>query len=37
MQQTGHKSPLMVRRYIRDGNLFRGNAAAKWAFEESFR
>jgi hypothetical protein len=28
MQQTGHKSPMMVRRYIRDGNLFRKNAAA---------
>jgi hypothetical protein len=28
MQQTGHRSAAMVRRYIRDGNLFRGNAAA---------
>ena len=28
MQQTGHKSERMVRRYIRDGNLFRENAAA---------
>lgn len=27
MQQTGHKSVSMVRRYIRDGNLFRDNAA----------
>ena len=27
MQQTGHKSVLTVRRYIRDGNLFRENAA----------
>ncbi len=29
MQQTGHTSSAMVRRYIRDGNLFRENAAAK--------
>jgi integrase len=28
MAQTGHKSLPMVRRYIRDGNLFRDNAAA---------
>jgi integrase len=28
MQQTGHKSERMVRRYIRDGELFRENAAA---------
>ena len=28
MQQTGHKSVTVARRYIRDGNLFRGNAAA---------
>lgn len=28
MAQTGHRSPMMVRRYIRDGNLFRENAAA---------
>ena len=27
MRQTGHKSEAMVRRYIRDGNLFRANAA----------
>lgn len=27
MEQTGHNSVGMVRRYIRDGNLFRGNAA----------
>jgi len=27
MRQTGHKSAAMVRRYIRDGNLFRANAA----------
>ena len=29
MNQTGHKSAAMVRRYIRDGSLFRENAAAK--------
>lgn len=28
MATTGHKSERMVRRYIRDGNLFRENAAA---------
>jgi len=28
MKQTGHKSERMVRRYIRDGSLFRENAAA---------
>ena len=28
MNQTGHKSVQMVRRYIRDGSLFRENAAA---------
>ena len=28
MNQTGHKSAAMVRRYIRDGSLFRENAAA---------
>jgi integrase len=28
MAQTGHRSVLMVRRYIRDGSLFRENAAA---------
>lgn len=28
MQQTGHKSERMVRKYIREGNLFRENAAA---------
>lgn len=27
MNQTGHKSEKMVRRYIREGNLFRDNAA----------
>lgn len=29
MKQTGHRSLATVRRYIRDGNLFRDNAAAK--------
>jgi integrase len=29
MKQTGHKSTAMVRRYIRDANLFRENAAAR--------
>jgi hypothetical protein len=29
MQQTGHRSLTMVRRYIREGSLFRDNAAAK--------
>ena len=29
MNQTGHKSVMMVRRYIRDGSLFRENAAAE--------
>ena len=29
MNQTGHRSVQMVRRYIRDGNLFRENSAAK--------
>jgi integrase len=29
MDQTGHRSEAMVRRYIRDGNLFRDNAAGK--------
>jgi integrase len=28
MNQTGHKSGVMVRRYIRDASLFRENAAA---------
>jgi integrase len=28
MAQTGHRSVTMVRRYIRDGELFRDNAAA---------
>ena len=27
MQQTGHRSVAMVRRYIREGSLFRENAA----------
>lgn len=29
MQQTGHRSVAMVRRYIRDGSLFRENAAGQ--------
>lgn len=29
MQQTGHKSERVLRRYIRDGSLFRDNAAGK--------
>ena len=29
MNQTGHKSAAMVRRYIRDGSLFRENAAVR--------
>jgi site-specific recombinase XerD len=29
MNQTGHRSVQMVRRYIRDANLFRGNSAGK--------
>jgi integrase len=29
MRQTGHRSVQMVRRYIRDGNLFRDNSAGK--------
>jgi hypothetical protein len=28
MKQTGHRSLPTLRRYIRDGSLFRGNAAA---------
>ena len=29
LNQTGHRSAAMVRCYIRDGSLFRENAAAK--------
>lgn len=29
MNQTGHRSVQLVRRYIRDGNLFRENSAGK--------
>jgi hypothetical protein len=29
MKQTGHRSVQMVRRYIRNGSLFRDNSAAK--------
>jgi hypothetical protein len=28
MRQTGHRSTAMLRRYIRDGSLFRCNSAA---------
>jgi integrase len=28
MQQTGHKNTAVLRRYIREGSLFRENAAA---------
>jgi hypothetical protein len=28
MNQTGHRSAAMVRRYIREGSLFNENAAA---------
>ena len=28
MAQTGHRSPMMVRRYIRDADIWRENAAA---------
>ena len=33
MAQTRHKSITMVRRYIREGSLFRENAAAKVGLE----
>ena len=29
MRQTGHRSERMVRKYIREGQLFRNNAAAR--------
>jgi hypothetical protein len=29
MQQTRHKSVTVAQRYIRDGSLFRGNAAGR--------
>ena len=32
MNQTGHRSVTMVRRYIRDGSLFQENAVAKTGF-----
>lgn len=32
MNQTGHRSVQMVRRYIRDGSLFRENSAGKLGF-----
>ena len=28
MRQTGHRSVAVMRRYVRDGQLFRANAAA---------
>src|ERR1035438_6487459 len=34
MNQTGHRSVQMVRKYIRDGNLFRENSAGKLRSEE---
>ena len=34
MDQTGHRSVQMVRRYIRDGSLFRDNAATRWVCED---
>ena len=33
MNQTGHRSVQMVRRYIRDGSLFRENAPGSWGCE----
>jgi hypothetical protein len=32
LKQTGHRSVQMVRRYIRDGSLFRETARANWVF-----
>jgi hypothetical protein len=32
MNQTGRRSVQMVRRYIRDGTLFRENSAASWGY-----
>ena len=29
MRQTGHKSMVVARRYIKNGSLFRGNAAGR--------
>jgi hypothetical protein len=34
MAQTGHCSETMARRYIRDGSLFRGNAAVALGLSE---
>ena len=36
MNQTGHRSVQMVRRYIRDGSLFRENSAGKCASSEGW-
>lgn len=35
MNQTGHRSVQMVRRYIRDGSLFRENSAGSWVSKGS--
>jgi hypothetical protein len=36
MKQTGHRNVQMVRRYIRDGSLFRENSAGKlWGYSSS--
>lgn len=37
MNQTGHRSVQMVRRYIRERSLFRENSAGSWAFASSRR
>ena len=29
MRQSGHRSAAVMRRYVREGSLFRGNVAAK--------
>jgi len=31
MRQTGHRSLVTLRRYIREGQLFRAAAAGSWA------
>ena len=36
MNQTGHRSVQMVRRYIRDGNLFRENSAGNWGCRDLY-
>jgi integrase len=35
MNQTGHRSVQMVRRYIRDGSLFRENSAGKLGYSQA--